>query len=506
MYCSKCGQPLGECDQFCPNCGRRTSGGEQTIIRSRSKPGGSKIWLCILIGILSGVALAAILSIINTNELFYRNSNGLVIKGEPLPAESGEAYAAEFETTPQEQTAIKIGIIMPLTGPLSMFGSNCLSGIKMAVDEYNEKGGVLGRRIELVLADDAADPRVTIAAFVKQIKQDRIVGLIGALTSNCTMAITNEAQYERIVVVSPTSARDTVTSANDYIFRACLNDSFQGRVAAQFARENLKAAHAAILYDKMNEFSMNISQGFAQSFTELGGTIVEIQANQMGETEFLEPIEVIKQTKPDVVFVPVYYTGAELIRQMRSLGMITPILGSSNWDGIDDYVEDVGTCFYSNDFSPDAKDKNVRTFVQAYRARYGNMPDAFAALSYDAACILFEAIERAGSIDPEKIKAAMIRTDKRFVTGQISFDAQRNPVKSVFMVELVAGDTPGKPKAVYAAMVDPTRKLYTPIAAAGRSPCTNYLLNYPASGSYPLLRSDARFASAVNRNVLAPEN
>jgi len=352
---------------------------------------------------------------------------------------------------------IKIGTIQPISGQVATYGVQTRNAVQMAVDEINKNGGVLGKQIELVVADDEANPEKTVNAFKRQATQDKIIGLVGALTSKCSLSITKEAQDRKIVMISPSSTNDAVTSAGDYIFRACYNDSFQGQVVAKFAFDNLKGTKAAILFDNTNDYSKGLRDNFSKKFQELGGTIVAEEAYATGDADFSAQITKIKGANPEVIFLPDYYSTVSLIaKQIRAAGLTVPMLGADGWDEIANNAGDeVVGCYYSNHYSPDADDPEVKAFVEKYKAAYKDTPNALAALGYDATYILVDAIAKAGSTDPEKIKAAMMETNKKFVTGQISFNELRNPVKSAVMVQIVKGDEPNKPKVVYSATVNP---------------------------------------------------
>lgn len=350
---------------------------------------------------------------------------------------------------------IKIGTIQPISGQIAAFGTQSRDAINMAVEEINASGGVLGKKLEVVVEDDEATPDKTVNAFKKLVTQDKVVGLVGALTSKCSLSITKEAQQRKIVMISPTSTNDTVTDAGDYIFRACYNDSFQGVVVAQFAAKTLKAKTAAILFDNTNDYSKGLKENFKKKFEELGGKTVE-ESYATSDKDFNAQLTKIKGTNPDVLFIPDYYSAVSLIaKQVRSQGMKIPMLGADGWDEITNNAgEEVLNSYYSNHYSPDANDAEVKAFVKKYNEKFKITPNALAALAYDATYILTDAIKKAGSTDPEKMKKAMMETNKKFVTGQIKFNEKRNPVKSAVMVKIDKG-ADGKLAAVYAETVNP---------------------------------------------------
>ncbi len=257
-------------------------------------------------------------------------------------------------------------------------------------------------------------------------------------------------------MISPSSTNDTVTDAGDYIFRACYKDSFQGQVTAKFAVETLGAKKAAILYDITNDYSKGLTQNFTDKFKALGGEIVVAESYSTGDKDFNAQLTKIKAANPDVIFIPDYYSTVSLIaKQVRNQGMTMPMIGADGWDEITNNAGDeVLDCYYSNHYSPDADDQDVITFVQKYKEKFNVTPNALAALGYDATYILAEAIERAGSTDPAKVKEAMFETDRKFVTGNIKFDKDGNPVKSAVMLKIVKGSD-GKLTTEYAGTVNP---------------------------------------------------
>lgn len=351
---------------------------------------------------------------------------------------------------------IKLGTIQPISGQVSAYGTQTRDAILMAVEEINAKGGVLGRKIEMAVEDDEASPDKAKNAIMKLVARDKVIAVIGALTSKCSLAITKYAQEKKIVMISPTSTNDTVTDAGDYIFRACYNDSFQGEVVAQFSYETLKAKRAAILYDITNDYSKGLTTNFSSKFKALGGQIVASESYSTNDKDFNAQLTKIKATKPDVLFIPDYYSTISLIaKQVRSQGLTIPMVGADGWDEITNNAGDeVLDCYYSNHYSPDANDPEVKAFVKKYEAKYKITPNALAALGYDATYILAQAIQRAKSTDPAKIKVAMMKTNRKYVTGHIKFNSKRNPVKSAVMLKVVKGKD-GKLATQYAGTVNP---------------------------------------------------
>lgn len=355
-----------------------------------------------------------------------------------------------------ESKTLKIGTIQSISGPVSTYGIQTRDAVKMAVDEINAQGGVLGKQVELIVEDDEASPDKTTNAFKKLVAKDKVVSIVGALISKCTLAITKEAQAKNIVLITPTSTNDTVTDAGDCIFMSCYNDSFQGQVDAQFAYETLKVKNAAILYDITNDYSKGLTTNFKNKFEALGGKVVASESYSAGDKDFNAQLTKIKATKPDVLFIPDYYNTVSLIaKQVRNQGINITMLGADGWDEITNNAGDeVLGSYYCNHYSPMADDPDVQSFVEKYTNKYKTTPNALAALGYDATYILLNAITKAGSTDSDKIKVALMETNGKFVTGNIRFDEQRKPVKSAVMLKIVKG-ADGKLATEYAGIVNP---------------------------------------------------
>lgn len=351
---------------------------------------------------------------------------------------------------------IKIGTIQSTSGQVSAYGIQARDAIVMAIEELNDQGGVLGKQLELVVEDDEANPEKTTNAFKKLTAKDKVVGIIGALISKCTLAITKEAQAKKTILLTATSTNDTVTDAGDYIFRSCYNDSFQGKVNAQYAYETLGKRRAAILYDITNDYSKGLTTNFKDKFEELGGEIVIMESYSSGDKDFNAQLTKIKAVQPEVLFIPDYYNTVSLIaKQVRGQGLDVVMMGGDGWDEITNNAGDeVIGGYYSNHYSTDAQDEQVQDFVRKYETKFNITPNALAALSYDAAYILVDAIKKADSLDSAKIQQALMETDGKFVTGNIRFDENRNPVKSAVMLKIVK-NTEGKLVTEYAGTVEP---------------------------------------------------
>lgn len=355
---------------------------------------------------------------------------------------------------PKAAETIKIAVIAPLTGNIATFGQSTKNAVQLLVDELNAKGGIDGKLIAPVFEDEKNDPVEGTNAVQKVITQDKVIGIIGSVASKVSLAMAPIAQSEGVVMISPTSTNDKLTNAGDYISRACFKDSFQGYVMAKFAGENLGAKKAAVLFDVGNDYSKGLAESFKANFGNFGGEVVAYESYGKDDQDFKALLTKIKGTKPDVLFVTDYYDKAALIaKQVKETKLNVKILGGDGFDSPDlvaiggDAVEGV---FFSNHYSPEADNPIAKKFIDAYQAKYGSVPDALAALAYDAGLMLFGAIDRADSLDPAKVKDEVVKTkDLDAVSGKITLDAERNPVKPAVIITIEKG------KQKYVTQVNP---------------------------------------------------
>lgn len=348
----------------------------------------------------------------------------------------GEDSAAPNHTT------IEIGYFGDLTGPTFNFGQSAINGVLMAASEVNQAGGINGRKIDIVIEDDKGSPEEAARLTAKLIDQDKVVAIIGGGTSGNSRAAAPKAQASRIPMISPSSTDPAVTQTGNYIFRACFVDTFQGEVMAIFAVKTLKAKKAAILTDFNSPYSKGLTDYFKLSFGRLGGTIVSEQTYTQGDADFKGQLSTIRSAEPDVIYIPGYYGEVALIaKQARTIGLTQPLLGGDGWDAPELWQiggDALNGAYISTHYSADNPSPEIQQFVVAYKQRYGNLlPDAHAALAYDAARILFAAIARTGSTEGDKLREALAQT-KNFngVTGVISMDANRNAVKPAVVLKL----------------------------------------------------------------------
>jgi branched-chain amino acid transport system substrate-binding protein len=339
---------------------------------------------------------------------------------------------------------IVIGEYGSLTGNTATFGTSTKNGSEMAFREINAEGGVLGRQVRLIVEDDQSKPEEAATAVTKLINQNSVQAVLGEVASSRSLAAAPICQGAQIPMVTPSSTNPKVTQVGDYIFRVCFTDIQQGEADAKFAAESLKIKKAALLYDVRNDYSVGLRLVFAQKFKEYGGEIVGEQSYSEGDSDFRAQLTQLKSANPELIYVPGYYTEVGTIaRQARDLGITAPLLGGDGWDS--PRLWEIGGkalngCYFSNHYSVDDPAPAVQKFVKAYRAKYGETPDALAALGYDAARILADAFRRAGSTDGPKVRDALAATkDFPGVTGSITIDKDRNAIKPVVILKIEDG-------------------------------------------------------------------
>jgi len=343
----------------------------------------------------------------------------------------------------RDRDHVRIGGVVPLTGEAASFGLFGRRGFELAVEQWNVRGGVLGRPIKLVMADDKGDPAEGATVVTMLIKQHKVVGLVGLPMTKVALAGAPVAQSAGIPLVASSATHPKVTQVGDFIFRACLVDPFQGRMGAHFAYTDLKARKAACLFDLGNDYPKGIAEVFRTTFTRLGGEVVGFEGHASGNPDFRAALAKAIRASPDLIYAPDYYGDAALVvQQARELGFQGPLLGADGWDSVK-LLELAGrhldNSYFTTFFSHQDPRPEVRAFVQAYQARYGGIPDGHATMGYEAAIILLDGIRRAGTTDGPAVRDAIARTDLRLVTGRLTFDAQRNPVKPLVIMEFKGG-------------------------------------------------------------------
>jgi branched-chain amino acid transport system substrate-binding protein len=344
------------------------------------------------------------------------------------------------------QDTIKVGEYASLTGKEASFGQQSHKGLTLAIEELNASGGVLGKKLELITEDNQTKPGESATAVKKLISRDKVIALIGEVASGRSLEAAPIAQAAKIPMIAPAATNPKVTQTGNYIFRVCFIDPFQGTVMAKFAQTDLKAKKVAVLSSVSNAYSVGLAKFFKETFTANGGIIVSEKNFSEGDKDFRAQLTAVKAAGADAVFVPSYYTEAALIaRQARDLGINVPFFGGDGW--VADQLLEIGGealngCYYSTHFSPENQDPVVQAFVKKFKVRWGanENPDAFAALGYDAAYVLVDAIKRAGSTEGPKLRNALAATQNfAGVTGVTNIDANRDASKPAAIIAIKNG-------------------------------------------------------------------
>jgi branched-chain amino acid transport system substrate-binding protein len=348
---------------------------------------------------------------------------------------------------------IKVGGIGELTGDIPAVGASFKNAAEIAVAEINDAGGldVGGKKyqIELIIEDNAGKAEQSASAAQKLITQDNVVAIIGPNASRYAIPASEIAESSKTVLISPWSTNPKTTldantgAPKKYVFRAAFIDPFQGRVVAKFALDELGCAKAAVLYDVASDYNKGIAEFFKQTFEENGGQVVSFETYTTGDKDFNAQLTKIKDTNPECIFLPNYYSEVPLqIQQGKALGIEVPFLGSDSWGSSELFSLCGADCdgyYFSTHYAADAATPVATKFIEAYKAKYGNTPDDVAALTYDSFGLLWKALQDAGSVDREAVRNALAKIPSYDgVTGNMQFqEGSGDPVKSAVIIQIV---------------------------------------------------------------------
>jgi branched-chain amino acid transport system substrate-binding protein len=340
---------------------------------------------------------------------------------------------------------ILVGSYSSNTGATATFGVYQLRGTEMAIVEINAKGGINGKKIKHINYDNKSDSDETLAVVNRLISQDKVIAILGEATSGRSKIGAQVAQQNKIPMLTSSATNPDVTKVGNYIFRACFIDPFQGMVMAKFMTENLKFKRAAIMRDIKNDYSVGLSDIFAEKLKGMGGEIVADISYQEGDIDFKSQLTSIKAKKVDAIFIPGYYNEVALVaKQARELGMKQPLLGGDGWSSpkLHEIAKDsINGSYFSNHYTTESTDPKTVEFVKAFKAKHNEVPDVMAALAYDAAYMMAEAMSKANPLTSENIRAELAKIkDFHGVTGQMSMDANRDAVKSAVVVQVQGED------------------------------------------------------------------
>ena len=376
---------------------------------------------------------------------------GLAFTGVACKKKDGAEGGAGSKSDAKE---IVIGHYASMTGGTAHFGQDTDKAARLAAEQLNAAGGVVGKQLRIVTVDTRGDGAEAANAVTRLIDVEHATAILGEVASTLSLQGGPIAQRRKIPMVSPSSTNPKVTQIGDYIFRVCYIDPFQGKVMATFARQTLKLDKVAILKDVKNDYSIGLADAFQKAFVAAGGTIAVEQSYSAGDTDFSAQVTAIKSSGAQAIWVPGYYAEVGAIaRTAARLGVKVPMLGGDGWDAPELFTiggDALNGSYFSNHFAPDQASAKSQKFVADFKAKYGQEPTGLGALGYDGVMVIADAIRRAGNTDPAAIRDALAATkDYEAVTGKITMDKDRNPEKSVVVLKIEGG------KAKYEALVNP---------------------------------------------------
>ncbi|MDD3693206.1 MAG: ABC transporter substrate-binding protein [Oscillospiraceae bacterium] len=334
-----------------------------------------------------------------------------------------------------DSDTIKIGGLAPLTGDVSQYGIAVNNAVKMAVKEINDNGGILGKQIEYICLDEKGDPDEAVKAYRKLVENEKIVALLGDVTSKPTEAVAQKAKLDNMPMITASGTAESITLVGENVFRACFIDPYQGQLMASYASKKLGAKTAAILYDTSDTYSTGIADAFEDAAKDLGMTITDKEGYTEGNTDFSSQLTKIRASNPDVLMLPVYYSDVALIAvQAKNQGITSKLLGADGWDGVLNQIAEsdadaIANAYFCSQYSASSDDPDLQAFLSEYKETYNLEANMFAVLGYDTMYILANAIEKAGSTDSDAIINALKETNYDGLTGTTTFDENRNPVR-----------------------------------------------------------------------------
>jgi branched-chain amino acid transport system substrate-binding protein len=355
-----------------------------------------------------------------------------------------------------KQEAVKIAAIYSYSGPFAEANFSSIRGVRMAVEEINWKGGLLGRRLELLEIDNLGTPIGSKRAALKAVR-NAVAAIVGAAFSTHSIAVAKVAQDHGVPMVTNVSTNPRVTRIGDYIFRVCFNDRVQGDVMGRFAREDLGARTVVTVFDMNSDYSMGLSRTFERAFSAAGGALLASLPYKTMQPNFRDLADRIRSMQPDVFFIAGHGESARILLEAARENVTSVPLGGDGWD--DDSFSAMGgdavrLGYYTTHWSPSIESELSRQFV--VRCGRGGRITAPTALGYDAVNLLADAITRAGTVRRPDIRNALAATrDFQGVTGAITFDAFGDPVKSVVIMKIQDG------KRIYLKQVSPGQMVET---------------------------------------------
>jgi branched-chain amino acid transport system substrate-binding protein len=348
----------------------------------------------------------------------------------------------------QPSTEVRVGVNAELTGSKPTVGDSCKKAAELLAAQVNQTGGLkVGDQrvpLKLYIEDNEDKAESAAAAAQKLISENNVLAILGPNASGNAIPAAQICDDAKVIMISPWSTNPKTTEGKKFVFRACFIDDFQGQVMAKFARDNLKAQTAAVLYDVASEYNKGIAEFFKKFFEAAGGKVVAFESYTKDDKDFSSQLTLIKAANPAVLFLPNYYNEVPLqVQQARRLGLSCPVIGSDSWGSAELLTlggADLEGCYFSTHYAPDIATPTAQKFIQDYEARYGKKPDDVAALTYDAGKLLCDAITQAGTLNRQKVRDALASVQEfHGVTGDMKFQGTGDPVKSAVILQIKNG-------------------------------------------------------------------
>jgi branched-chain amino acid transport system substrate-binding protein len=345
-----------------------------------------------------------------------------------------------------------IGAYFSLTGGDAKFGTDSKEGIEIAVEEINAAGGVKGKPLRVIFADDKSLPNEVTNQVQGLIDRDKVVALLGEVASSRSIPGGIIANKKGIPMISPSSTNAEVTKGRDFVFRVCFVDEFQGRMGADFCINKLGKKNIGLFYAEDDVYSQGLATEFSKAVADLGGKIVVEKKFTQAEMNFTTFAKDIKPSGAEMIYAPIYYKQmVQLGRHAKDQGVTGDMwLGSDGWSGEQALLDELEGAYFTDHHAPDLPWGPSKKFVAAYEAKHKRKPSSLAAMGYDSALVLADAIKRAKEDTPKGIRDAIAETkDFPGASGIITIDGDHNAQKPIVVVQIRSKE------AHYAAVVGP---------------------------------------------------
>ncbi|WP_311537549.1 ABC transporter substrate-binding protein [uncultured Anaerococcus sp.] len=356
-----------------------------------------------------------------------------------------ESKKADGANKQEASETIKLGNSSPLTGPLSIYGQTTNNGIKLAIEEVNANGGILGKKVDWVEYDDKGEITDAVTNYNK-LMEDKVDAIFGGVPSKPALAIAESSVNDGVLYITPTATQANITEGKPNVFRTCFTDPFQGEVLAHFSKEKLNAKKVAILRNQSSDFSMGVADVFEKKAKELGMEVVADESYGDSDTDFKAQLTNVRGQNPDVLFIPDYYEKVALIApQVKEAGIDATLVGADGWDTVLSVMDEssfssLDNSYFSNQFTLEDPSEEVQTFLKNYKEKFGENPSTFAAEGYDTVYLYKQAVEAAGTTEWAKVIDALKKVEFKGVTGSFTYDENNNPIKTAKMIRIENGE------------------------------------------------------------------